>query len=71
MYLKIPSQSSGYDKLLKLSSLVSAGKSLLGKITVLGTGTPIFVAKQLLKNFSSALHQKGLFITVVPHKTAA
>jgi hypothetical protein len=70
MYLKIPSQSNGYFKLENDSALVSGGKSLEGNITVLGTGTPIFVARQLLKNFSSALHQNGLLITVVPQRAA-
>ena len=53
----MPSQSKGYDKFENDFSLVSTGNSLEGRITVLGTGTSIFVAKQLLKNSSSALHQ--------------
>ena len=31
---------------------------------------PIFVARQLLKNFSSALHQNGLLMTTVPFRAA-
>ncbi len=39
-------------------------------MTVLGTATPSFVARQLLKNFSSADHQNGLLTTAVPLSAA-
>jgi CRP-like cAMP-binding protein len=46
-----------------LESGEDAGGALV--ITVRGTATPILVASALLKNFSSALHQKGLFTIAV------
>src|SRR5687768_10253223 len=70
MYSKMPFQSNGYARFANDSALVSVGNSRDGRMTVFGTGTPILVARQLLKNFSSALHQNGLLITVVPHKAA-
>jgi hypothetical protein len=51
-------------------SFVSGGGWFDGSNTVLGTATPILVASALLKNFSSALHQKGLFTTAVPVSAA-
>ncbi len=51
-------------------SLVSGGSAFEGRSTVLGTATPILVARQLLKNFSSALHQNGLLTTAVPFSAA-
>jgi hypothetical protein len=41
-----------------------------GNNTVFGTGTPTVLDRQLLKNFSSALHQKGLLATAVPINAA-
>ena len=70
MYLKIASQSRGYFKLRNEFAVVSSGIILEGKITVFGTGTPIFTAKALLKNFSSADHQNGLLMTAVPEIAA-
>jgi hypothetical protein len=46
------------------------GCSAEGNNTVLGNGTPNVSANELLKNLSSALHQNGLFITLVPVKAA-
>ena len=46
--------------------LVSGGQRCDGSRTVRGTATPILVASALLKNFSSALHQNGLFTTAGP-----
>ena len=50
MYSKIEGQSNGITKLENDFSLVSSGHWLDGNSTVLGTGTPIFTARQLLKN---------------------
>jgi hypothetical protein len=50
--------------------LVSGGCWFEGSKTVLGTAIPDTTASALLKNFSSALHQKGLFITAVPVSAA-
>jgi hypothetical protein len=49
---------------------VSGGGWFEGRSTVRGTATPIWVASALLKNFSSALHQKGLLTTAVPLSAA-
>jgi hypothetical protein len=63
---KIPDQLRGNFRFLNELLEVSVGISFEGSKYVLGTGTPILDASALLKNFSSALHQKGLFITAVP-----
>ncbi|MNF07651.1 hypothetical protein D3C80_2078780 [compost metagenome] len=60
----------GYLRFLNDFSVVSVGCSAEGRITVLGNGTPSVSAKALLKNLSSALHQKGLLITLVPVNAA-
>ena len=70
MYLKMPSQSRGYARFENDSAEQSAGWSFEGSSTVFGTATPTFVARQLLKNFSSALHQNGLLMTAVPLSAA-
>jgi hypothetical protein len=58
-------QSIGNFKFLNDLPEVSVGCSAEGNKTVLD-GTPSVSANPLLKNLSSALHQKGLFITFVP-----
>ena len=70
IYSNIPSQSIGYFKFRNDFPVVSVGCSAEGRITVLGNGTPSVSANALLKNLSSALHQKGLLITLVPVKAA-
>ena len=37
---------------------------------ILEANRKYIVARQLLKNFSSALHQNGLLMTAVPHSAA-
>ncbi len=76
MYAGKPISSNMFDqfignfKFLNELEEVSVGISLDGNKYVLGTGTPSLVANALLKNFSSALHQNGLFITAVPEMAA-
>ena len=66
----IASQLNGNFILRNEFSVVSGGLCDVGKINVFGTGTPTLSARALLKNFSSALHQKGLLITAVPDSAA-
>ncbi len=64
------SQSRGNFMLRNDISDVSSGRAYDGRRTVFGTGTFTLVARQLLKNFSSALHQNGLLMTAVPLSAA-
>ena len=48
------------------AEVVSGGCWFEGRITVFGTATPTARATTLLKNLSSADHQKGLLTTIVP-----
>ena len=70
MWVKISSHSSGNTRFDIDSPVVSGGCWLDGRITVFGTATPTRRARTLLKNLSSADHQKGLFTTIVPSATA-
>ena len=53
-------------------AVVEVGTDICADVdeALMDVGTSIFVDRQLLKNFSSALHQKGLLITAVPHNAA-
>ena len=70
MYWKISSHSSGKTRFDIDSEVVSGGCWFEGRITVFGTATPTRRARTLLKNLSSADHQKGLLTTIVPSATA-
>jgi len=48
------------------AEVVSGGCAWEGRRTVFGTATPFARATTLLKNLSSADHQKGLLTTIVP-----
>src|ERR1700678_3229666 len=59
-YSKIPSQFNGYSKLRMESPVVPGGCLLWGRRTVGGMATPSLVAREKLKNLSSALQQNGV-----------
>src|SRR4029453_1111217 len=69
-YEKISSHSRGKTRLDIDSPVVSGGCWLDGSSTVFGTATPTLSATTLLKNLSSADHQKGSFTTIVPSKAS-
>ena len=71
VYLTIASQSSGNCRLRSERCWSMSGMyCLLGRTTVFGTATRSLRASVHSKNFSSASHQKGSLITVVPIRTA-
>src|SRR6266581_4632368 len=65
------SQSSGNCRLRSDCTWSMSGMyCLFGRTTVFGTATPSFRASVHSKNFSSACHQNGSLMTVVPRRTA-